>query len=56
MSTADQIEVRIEYRARGSLRRLRTWIVRLVCRSCAADEWDHHDFPHGRSGAQGILL
>lgn len=56
MSMADQVEVRVEYRARGSLRRLRTWIVRLVCRDCAMAEWEHHDFPHGRGGEQGVLL
>ena len=56
MSTADQVEVRIEYRARGSLRRLRTWVVRLVCRAVRMAEWEHHDFPHGRGGDQGVLL
>jgi len=46
-STADQVEVRIEYRAVGSLRRLRTWRVRVVCRACAWAEFGAHDHPGG---------
>jgi len=56
MSTADQVEVRVEYRSKSSLRRLRTWLVRIICRACAMAEWEHHDFPRGRGGDQGILL
>lgn len=55
-STADQVEVRIEYRAVKSLRRLRTWRVRMICRRCALDECAAHDFPHGAAPEQGALL
>ena len=51
-SSADQIEVRTEYRAVSSLRRLRTWRVRLVCRVCAFDEWSAHDHPNGQPVAE----
>jgi len=54
--SAEQVEVRIEYRSVSSLRRLRTWRVRLVCRTCADDECAAHDFPHGCQGEQGALL
>jgi hypothetical protein len=47
-STAEQVEVRVEYRSVKGLRRLRTWRVRMVCRACAMDEWTAHDHPHGR--------
>jgi hypothetical protein len=55
MASADQVEVRTEYRSVRSLRRLRTWRVRLVCRSCAMDEWEAHDCPQGRAGTQEAL-
>jgi hypothetical protein len=55
-SSHDQIEVRVEYRSVRSLRRIRTWRVRMVCRSCAMAEWEAHDHPHGRAGEQGALL
>lgn len=55
-SPAEQVEVRVEYRAVSSLRRLRTWRVRVVCRTCAMDEWMAHDFPNGQPAAeQGTL-
>jgi hypothetical protein len=55
-STADQVEVRLEYRSIRKLRRLRTWRLRLVCRECAMAEWIAHDDPHGERGEQGTLL
>jgi hypothetical protein len=55
-STTDQVEVRIEYRALQSLRRLRTWRVRMVCRACAFAECQVHDFPHGAPPEQGAML
>jgi hypothetical protein len=56
-SPAEQVEVRIEYRAVSSLRRLRTWRVRVVCRGCAMQEWSAHDHPHGPpTSEQGTLL
>lgn len=54
--SADQVEVRVEYRSVRGLRRLRTWHVRLICRACAMAEWVGHDDPHGEGGAQGVLL
>lgn len=55
-SPAEQVEVRIDYRGVSSLRRLRTWRVRIVCRSCAMNEWSAHDHPHGEPLAdQGAL-
>lgn len=55
-STADQVEVRVEYRSVRGLRRLRTWRVRLICRACAWAEWNAHDDPHSERGEQGVLL
>jgi len=54
--SADQVEVRTEYRSVRTLRRLRTWRVRLVCRPCAMAEWEAHDDPHRQRGRQGVLL
>jgi len=55
-SVAAQVEVRIEYRSASSLRRLRTWKVRTVCRMCADAEWSAHDFPGGRQSEQEPML
>ncbi|HLW45142.1 MAG TPA: hypothetical protein VKR78_02920 [Acidimicrobiales bacterium] len=52
----DQVERRVEYRSVVGLRRLRTWRLALICRRCAFDEWEAHDYPHGRYGTQGSLL
>ena len=57
LSTATAVEVRREYRALSNLSRVRTWRERLVCRTCAFDEAEHHDHPHGRPDVeQGRLL
>ncbi len=53
--SADLVEVRVEYRSAKSLRRLRTWQVRVVCRRCAGDEWEMHDHPGGRHGEQAAM-
>lgn len=42
-SRSAAIEVRTEYRAALDQGRLRTWRERLVCKACAAREWDAHD-------------
>jgi hypothetical protein len=34
-SADEQVELRVEYRSVKTLRRLRTWRVRLLCRECA---------------------
>jgi hypothetical protein len=44
-SRDDQVEVRVEYRSVVSLRRLRTWRRRMICRGCALAEWEAHDRP-----------
>ena len=51
-SRAEQVEVRVEYRSVSSLRRLRTWQVRMICRACAFDEWSQHDHPRGQPVAE----
>jgi hypothetical protein len=56
MASYDQVELRTEYRSVVGLRRLRTWRVALICRTCAMDEWERHDHPNGRGGEQGSLL
>lgn len=44
-SADEQVELRVEYRSVKSLRRLRTWRVRLLCRECAMADWLAHDRP-----------
>ena len=55
LTTSTAVEVRREYRALRDLSRVRTWRERLVCRGCALDEAEHHDFPHGRQGEQRAI-
>lgn len=45
--SADQVEVRTEYRLLRGGRRLRIWRERLICRTCALAEWEAHDRPRG---------
>ncbi len=44
-SADEQVELRVEYRSVKTLRRLRTWRVRLLCRECAMSDWLDHDGP-----------
>ena len=44
-SADEQVELRAEYRSVKTLRRLRTWRVRLLCRGCAMSDWLDHDRP-----------
>ena len=55
-SSAEQVEVRVEYRGVSTLRRLRTWQVRMVCRGCAMDEWIEHDHPCGQAVVDQVAL
>ncbi|MHB1582987.1 MAG: hypothetical protein ACYCU7_18335 [Acidimicrobiales bacterium] len=56
LSMAETVEVRAEYRAVGSLARLRTWLDYLACQRCAAAEAAQHDPPADslRAGAQAL--
>jgi hypothetical protein len=56
MSSYDQVELRAEYRSVAGLRRMRTWRVALICRTCAMEDFERHDHPHGRQSDQGSLL
>ena len=56
MASYDQVELRAEYRSVAGLRRMRTWRVALICRTCAMEDFERHDHPHGRQGDQGSLL
>ena len=51
-SADEQVDLRVEYRSVKTLRRLRTWRVRLVCRDCAMSDWlDHDRLPASTQGA-----
>ncbi|MDA8040136.1 MAG: hypothetical protein M0Z69_13490 [Actinomycetota bacterium] len=45
----EQVERRVEYRRVAKLARLRTWAVERLCITCALDDFERHDHPHGRS-------
>jgi hypothetical protein len=55
-SSSEVVEERVELRALRSLRRLRTWRVRLICRACAETLAFEHDHPHGPPPEQARLL
>jgi hypothetical protein len=53
-SADEQVELRVEYRSVKTLRRLRTWRVRTLCRDCAMADWIAHDHPP--ASTQGALF